>query len=100
MSLTMHNRLIKLFKEGYNWKPYTPYSAPESLKILRGIHNVLGIHYRNRDGSWCFGYDFVCGCGMYVGLQSEKKRQAAADAINKLPSEMQQEAAAKYSNRY
>lgn len=82
------------FMEGYDWKPWTPYSAPTSLRILRGLHNALHLHYPSRDGSWCFGYDYICGgCGMNVGPWPEQKRQQAADFINRLPPEKQQSAA-------
>lgn len=91
------NTLIQRFLEGFNFKPWTPYEAPFGLRLERGIHNLFGLHRRNRGGSWCFGYDYVCECGMNVGPWSQKRREGEADAINRLPPEKQQQAAAHIS---
>lgn len=87
--------MFRKFLAGYNWRPWTPYSAPKILRVWRGIHNALHMHHRSRDGAWCYGYDYICGgCGMNVGKWSEKKIKITTDAINKLPPEKQQSAAA------
>ena len=57
---------------------------------------MLGLHRPGHDGSWSFGYDYVCGsCCMPVGRWSDEKRLSVTAAINKLPEEQRQRAAAR-----
>ena len=87
--------MIQRFWEGYEDKSWSPYTDSRALRVLRGLHHALGRHYPSRDGSWCFGYDYICGgCGMNVGLWSPEKCQSTGDWINKLPEAQRQSAMA------
>ena len=88
---------LEKFKEGYNFAPCVPYSCPDSLRIERGICNALNRHVPATNGSWNFGSS-ICGkCGMYYGYWNAERREQVAAAINKLPANQQQQAAANFS---
>ena len=85
------------FWKGYYFAPWKPYSASRALRIRRGICNMLNLHRPARDGSWCFGAS-ICGlCGMDYNIWSEERREQAAGAINRLPEDERQQAAARIS---
>ncbi len=83
----MRCNMIKLFWEGYNYFPWLPYSCPENLRVRRGIHNALGLHRDAHDGSWVFGYDHVCSCGMPFGKWSEGRCAETAKEWTKKETE-------------
>src|SRR3990167_10667347 len=92
--------ILQRYREGYNWKPYTPYNVSVWQIRWQGIHNALGLHYPSRDGSWCFGYNYVCGgCGMNVSPWSREKLHQVTETINKLPEEKRQNAAASTTHK-
>ena len=87
-----------LFMEGYRWYSCKPWNPPRWTKLRQGLCHATGSHYPNRGGSWCFGYDYVCGgCGMYVGKKSDEWCRKTADAITDLPADQQHQAASFYS---
>jgi hypothetical protein len=78
--------VVQRFQEGYDWKPWDPYVTTEEARVRRGIHHAFGLHHRSRNGSWSFGYDYVCVCGMGIGEWSEEKREKVAKQIYDNPN--------------
>ena len=76
-----------------------PYgSGPESaaLRKKRFACAALNHHPRYYSGSWCMGYGYVCErCYMYADPVSTRQLDAMCEALNKLPPEEQQMAAAR-----
>jgi len=69
-----------------------PYGdGPESLALRakRFACAAVNHHPRRYDGSWCFGYSYVCGrCRMYADPWSEQKTAAIVDSIGSNPDQM------------
>jgi hypothetical protein len=67
--------------------PYTP-DTP-MLRIKRLACCAVNHMPRLYDGSWCFGYNYVCSrCSMYVGPWSHKRMDRAATALGHNPDQM------------
>lgn len=74
--------------------PYTPDNDPV-LRVKRLICCAFNHRPRFYTGSWCFGYGYVCSrCHMYADPVPEKDLDAMGKAVNALPPEQQQNAAA------
>ena len=85
------------WQDGYDWKPWTPYSCSETTRLKRALCNALGTHMPARGGSWCFGAS-ICGrCGMNYNKLPLEVREAMAERLNAMPAEEQQMAAARMS---
>jgi len=82
----MSDNIKQRFLEGYNWKPWDPYQTTIDQRIRRGLHHALGLHQRSHNGSWSFGYDYVCACGMGVGEWPKEKREKVAKQIDNNPN--------------
>ena len=78
--------MTQRFQEGYDWKPWDPYTTTEAAKIRRGIHHAFGLHRPTIGGSWSFGHNYVCVCGMGVGLWPKEKREKVAKQIDDNPN--------------
>lgn len=79
----------------------TPYwTGPESraLRARRFACASVNHYPRRYDGSWCFGFGYVCKrCYMYADPVPQRQREAMVDEINKLPADQQQQAMARLS---
>ncbi len=75
-------------------------AGPEStaLRAIRFACASVNNYPRRFTGSWCMGYGYVCGrCHMYADPVSKEHLQQMCDALNALPAEEQQMAAAQTS---
>ena len=52
----------------------------------RVLCDLIGHHPRVYDGSWCFGYNYVCSkCASWVDPWPQSKCESEADYLNKNP---------------
>ncbi len=80
--------------------PYIHVPPDESLllRAKRFACAAANHHPRRYTGSWCMGYGYVCSrCYMYADPVSKEHLTQMCDALNKLPPEEQQMAAARMS---
>lgn len=81
----------------FNSVPFGGDNDPEQRR-KRWACSLANHHPRTYTGSWCFGYGYVCGrCYMYADPVPQLELQARCDALNRLPPEEQQMAAARLS---
>ena len=60
----------------------------------------LGLHAPSRDGSWIYGYDFVCRyCLQGIGRWPDQKLREITDKINAIDDPMQQNHAAEFYSK-
>lgn len=77
-----------------------PYGGDEdlALRLRRMLCSAVHHHPRQRTGSWCFGYGYVCSrCFMYADPIPREKLRQMCDTLNAMPPEDQQGAAARMS---
>ena len=68
-----------------------PYGPPESpsLRARRFLCASVNHHPRFPDGSWCFGYNYVCGrCHMYADPWGKKHTDAIMKSLGDNPDRM------------
>lgn len=76
--------------------PYGPEDG--ALRLKRFVCAAANHHPRISTGSWCMGYGYVCGrCYMYADPIPKRQLEAMCDALNQLPPDQQQMAAASMS---
>lgn len=78
--------------------PYGDGEESLALRAKRFACAALNHHPRSYTGSWCMGYGYVCGrCYMYADPVPTRQLEQMCDALNRLPPDEQQMAAASMS---